>query len=838
MKHILIKMTIFIVVFFLSLFISSALLNKGNTDMTAEMEKASLPVVTMGVGGMEVNTLYGYTRDMQEKYLRETLTPFGEDKTFSLHITHASDLVSAISFEVRSAGSDRLVEKTEILDYTMDGEEIRADFGIKDLVDPDLEYLLVISLSLKDGRTAQYYTRIADMSSADVEGQLAFVKDFHDKTFKKDEAGSLAKYLESNEEGDNSTYRLVNIHSSLSQVTWGNLSITHVEEPRFQIYDMDGSLSSMALLYEVYLAGRDRDEKYCVREFFRIRYTPDRVYLLDYDRTMNQIFDPQGPVFANDKIVLGITGDDVALTENTEGTAVVFTQYDALYEYRNGDGQLARLFSFYDDDNADIRCLNDRHEVKTLSVDENGNAYFMVYGYMNRGAHEGQVGVSVYYYDNPANYIEEKLYIPYTRSWEMLREEVERLSYINRNSTFFICLENTLYSFDLEGGDERILMGELRMDRFVSSQSCRMVAWLNDEENRIELMDLNSSSTRIIDAMDQERLALIGFMGDNIVYGVANNKDMVRDRSGLVTMPMHTIKIENMSGQALKTYYRDNVYVIGTSISNMTLHLKRVRKKENNGSYTYRMIADDQIMDNRQESVTKNSLMQVVTQTKETVTQIALMVNVSGSIKFQTPKEVITEGKGEAQLSETSHAGEYYVYGKGGFVGTYPKPYEAVNSAAQMGGTVLDDDQNYIWQRGNRQDRCELVDVKFASDTEQPGISHLAMCLGAMLRRSITDEELQGYLNNGDTAISILREHSGARVLDLSGCELSAVLYYVSSGHPVLASTGGSDVVLIVGYDEKNTILLDPSTMTRHKLGMNDSKELFEEGRNGFIVMY
>ena len=68
----------------------------------------------------------------------------------------------------------------------------------------------------------------------------------------------------------------------------------------------------------------------------------------------------------------------------------------------------------------DARTLYDGHKIKILNVDEGGNVIFLVYGYMNRGRHEGQVGISVYYYDSTVNTVEEMAYIPCSHSQAIL----------------------------------------------------------------------------------------------------------------------------------------------------------------------------------------------------------------------------------------------------------------------------------------------------------------------------------------------------------------------------------------------------------------------------------
>ena len=44
------------------------------------------------------------------------------------------------------------------------------------------------------------------------------------------------------------------------------------------------------------------------------------------------------------------------------------------------------------------------------------------------------------------------------------------------------------------------------------------------------------------------------------------------------------------------------------------------------------------------------------------------------------------------------------------------------------------------------------------------------------------------------------------------------------------------NAVLIVGYNELNTVIMDPNTGTIYKKGMNDSKLWFEENGNRFIT--
>jgi hypothetical protein len=48
------------VVFIASLFILSAIMNRGNTDMTAVMEEPSFPDIVFVKNGLEYNRMHGY----------------------------------------------------------------------------------------------------------------------------------------------------------------------------------------------------------------------------------------------------------------------------------------------------------------------------------------------------------------------------------------------------------------------------------------------------------------------------------------------------------------------------------------------------------------------------------------------------------------------------------------------------------------------------------------------------------------------------------------------------------------------------------------------------------
>ena len=72
--------------------------------------------------------------------------------------------------------------------------------------------------------------------------------------------------------------------------------------------------------------------------------------------------------------------------------------------------------------------------------------------------------------------------------------------------------------------------------------------------------------------------------------------------------------------------------------------------------------------------------------------------------------------------------------------------------------------------------------------------------------------------------------------MDLTGCSLDAALYYVNKDIPVLVRLEDGTAVLLIGFNEMNTVIMNPESGTIYKVGMNDSKEWFEQNGNRFIT--
>lgn len=837
MKKTIIRIAVCVVVFLASALIIGSIMNQGHNNMTMEMAPATLPMITMESGGVACNELHGNTVEMDVAYQKDCITLLGEGRQANFTVDTFGREITGISTEVRSIDGSRLIENSEVTGWKANGKSFSVSLTLKDLIDTNTQYSLTLILELEGEQKVYYYTTILWNDDVHISEILEFATDFHGKLYDKEVAKELTKYLEPNSKlTDNGTFHKVNIHSSFQQITWGSLEPVQEDAASIRLTQISGNVASLLMDFVVSTGEGKNKIYYNVEEYYRVRYTSERMYLLDYERTMTQIPDTTR-MYANDKILLGITDENVGMMESADGNTVVFSDMGQLLSYNAATNRLTVIFSFYDKDNADRRTLYDNHGIKILDVDEGGNVKFAVYGYMNRGRHEGETGIQIISYDNSLNTIEEEVYIPYSKSYAVLKDEMEQLLYRNRQQHVYFFLENGVYDVDLENRSAEQLVSIRQDDSLQVSENHEIIVWQEGDDinhsNQLNVRNLNTGEQTVIRAEDGEAIRPLGFMGEDIIYGVARESDIRTENSGQIFYPMYKVCISNSSGDNLKEYGQDGIYIVDCAIEGNQITLSRIQRSENG---SYQEILNDQIMNNVEEEPGQNKVVTADIDIYERYVQIQTKTTIdTKTIKVLNPKEVVFEGGRELTLDAVSEVSRYYVYNAYGVQGIYSAPGKAVKEAYDSSGVVTNDRGITVWLKGNRVSRNQIMAIKEESVTDQK--NSLTVCLDNILRHAGITRNTEYDLAQGKTAIQILEENmTGVQVLDLSGCSLDAVLYYVNQDIPVLAILEDGEAVLVTGFNEFNVVIMEPSTGKLYKKGMNDATAWFAENGNHFIT--
>ena len=241
------------------------------------------------------------------------------------------------------------------------------------------------------------------------------------------------------------------------------------------------------------------------------------MYLLDYSRTMNQIFNGNKQVIDKDGIMLGVTNSDVAYATNKKGTIVAFVQERDLWLYNKNTDELSQVFSFANMEGQDERSRNDQHAVRIIQMDNKGNITFAVYGYMNRGEYEGQVGVAVYYFDDNKMPYRKRHLFRVQKSFAIAEDELGKMVYFNEGQQMlYVLAGGTLYQVSMEDYEQTKLAEDLDEGQYVVSEDGHLIAYEKDGSvntaTEVEVLNLANGKSYTVEANEGEAVRPLGFV--------------------------------------------------------------------------------------------------------------------------------------------------------------------------------------------------------------------------------------------------------------------------------------------------------------------------------------
>ena len=785
--------------------------NEIYTSMGAE----SLPLVYPNALGRQMGVLYGYRQDMGQSGAVDELTVLPADLRLGVTIEERESRVTGIRYEIRSLDGEQLVERTDLQEW-QSGEDgrISITLPIQNLLLEDRQYMLCLILNTEKGE-ARYYTRIV-LTDPQIPQQMTdLAVDFSGKTFDYNQARELVTYLESNDSADNTTLGTVTIESSFDQLTWGGLAFERVGEVNVYLKELDGIMGNVELRYLVRRTPAEGEEEiYEVRENFTMKWNSRRIYMMDYVRKMDQIFTGDKSLFSGKRILTGISNDDsMQVKKDSSGRYVAFVANRDLWVFDQSDQRAVKVFSFRSRESMEnISC--GRHNIRIISVREDGSVDFLVYGYMNRGTHEGMMGAAFYRYSGEEDTVEEKFFFPVDTSFEKLQQDVRRLSYLGGSDMFYIMSDDSVYGIDLKS-NEYMVVAELMVEgTFTINGDGSHLAWQEGSDpygaQVIHVMNLETGQKQDIKAGNDEALRVLGFVGSDFMYGRAYADDAWIEHGRTVDLPMYMLEIVDDAMNVETHYEKDGYYITDVTVEDSRIHLNNLVKTGNN---SYAAAGNDIIVCNAQigqETLEGIGWYASDERQKLYFVQLDSQISRTDRIRIDVPKEMVYDRGGVLDLKSGDWVRpmEFYAYGNGSLLGTSQNLSDAVAMAYEEMGYVTDGYRQMLWDRINRPDTANISNPESVA-------------------RGLTDrlDEISGNR----------RYEDGLILLDAGKCTLRQVLYYIGRGCPAVAYLDSGEYVLLYGYDQYNVSIYHPDSQTTEKMGLNDGENYFQSQKNAFI---
>lgn len=810
------------------------------TGATTTMATTTFPVVYIETDRGLMNPLHGYSTNINANMIRETITLIDSDQVITISIDQKKSIVKKINYEIRDCNQYTLIEEGSISALTETDDNKSAKIKIKETLDENTEYAMKITAVTSTGEKIHFYTRIKKILNAHFNEKYDFVKNLHESILNKDKDAEIGNYLETNSTMDNSSYAYVNINSSYDMVMWGSLKPTIVTDVITRITEMNQDTASFVLKYKVEVETDTGMEQYTVSEFFRVKYTSTRMYLLYYDRKAEADFNPEYMSLKKGELKIGVSNiyDLPFLTDEAE-TKLCFVRNKTLWYYDMITNSMVKVFTFEQKKSDFIRDCYDQHDIKILNIDADGNIDFVVYGYMNRGEYEGRTAVILYRFYSVENRIEEQVYIPMSIPYEVMKQDLEGFSYVNRSSVFYFSLQDQIFAYNMITKKLETIVEDADPDNIMISQKDSYIAWTDNSQlgkaASIILLDLETGVKSYIKAKEGQSVRIFGKIDENLIIGYVKDSDLSTDTDGTILAPAYKVSIVSKEQEELKSYSVKKYYTVGTTVKDNVIELKRVKKTAS--SETNYVLAESDFILNRSEVNT--SKIEVTTRvTDKMLTELYLTIPSTITLTKKpdiksTVNTVITQDKTLRLDIDRSSRERYYVYALGEILGVYDNAGEAIVLADEKMGSVINQNFKVIWERGKKTTRADISGITPVYASSE--LTSAKACAKMLLANSGVNVTVSQIGDKKRSIMDILTQYMKKDPINLTGSTLEEVLYYVSEGSAVIAMKDNGHPVLIIGYDEFNITMIDPELGRTWKEGYKDSSKMFEKAGNIFI---
>lgn len=793
-----------------------------NTDAkgTISITEASLPLVSVKTeSGMLYNRMHGITGEIDEMLLDTDVTLLPSDKELALVIDTYNETIKTLGYKIRAVEDGSLIENTEVKSFDTVEGQVQATLNIKNLIRDNTPYILEIIIGTEKYEEISYYTTIYAGTDYKLQDKLDYVLDFNECTFDLEKLNEITKYLETKSSASNDNYGKVDIYSTKAMVGWGDLKPFVESNIVPSVLDINEETAIITLDYTIGAANDNESyDTYLVHEFYRIRQTSSRFYLLSFDRETTQIFDGRYDLISSGKINLGVNPDTEAeVMADEKNKYIYFENCGTLWCFDKEKHTYTKVFAFESEDTDNVRERYDQYSTKIMSVNEDGRCRFLVYGYMNRGAHEGEVGISLYDYSYAENVVTESIYIPVNVPHDILCGNVAEIAYVKDDTAFYIKIDDNLYSIDLVSKEAMTEAEGLSEGSYYVSADGKIIAYHvdggADGADKVRVFNIEKGSDYYIEAGENEKVKALGFVQNDLIYGIADKANIVADENGGTIFAMHRLYIMDSEFKIIRDYEPSGTYVVSAETDGYRINLNRVVKDADG---TFRSASIDQLI-NREENVdaTTVTVDTIVTESRKTEVVLKLADGLSGS----GAAGVRTSDKIEYKKDQTfelpqpiTGEGKYYTYGGGKFKKAYGDIADAINYAVDNYGDIYDYKHNLIWKRF----KTAEANIKGLSSSGCSAASSYGVA------KSI----VEGYA-----------AASEIKWLKIEGVQAEKVLSFVGLDCPVIGETIDG-YVIITGYTSKQITYLNTMTGAYETVSITEADKMFSQCGDNYLTYY
>lgn len=803
---------IFIAALLIYFFISYSSMEHSN-EVYSSMDEPGLPIIYVKENEYMLNPMHAYIQEMGNNTERDMLTVLPEDRKLELIVQEYDNMVMSVKYEIRSKDLSHLIENGTVTDIDRSNGNTNIVLPIQNLIKKEKDYILKITLDTGE-KSLNYYTRILWTDHDYTKEMEKLALSFTASTFDKNEAKSIASYLETTEIADNTTLGHVNLHNSFNQITWGNTGMVSSEKYYMTLKEFDGVMGEIQISYESKMTDENGEEKKFLNEDnYVLRYDPSRIYIMNFDRRTHEIYEGSKGSYANKKLILGVGNEeDIKISKSENGQYIAFKSNQELWLFdHEKEAKVINIFS-YRSKFDDVRANYGQHDAKILGIDDKGNVDFLIFGYINRGRHEGKCGIVYYTYDNANDTLVENFFIAMPESFEKIKEDMGKLSYLSSEGMLYIYYDGNVYGIDTSSFEVITIVSGLEESEFISSNTHRYVAYQDPESvdmyhsKKITLLDLETNKAIDITKSSSYKRVL-GFNQDDLIYGIID-PEMTEKYTMEHDIPISEIHILGPDSEEKTNYSKEGQLFTNVSVSGLRIQFDKVSLNSEGG---YTREGSETIISNKKD---ENAVAGLSTNNNSTFGKVWYIdVKEQGNkiLKSYAPRKFSVERASTIDLNPAEKENTtplFYAYSLGHYRGCTLSLRRAYELVYDDYGYVTNENGEILW---NRADKNTIVKLKKYNEKIVDIIPLL-------------------------DGLGTIREDQDYIILNASGMDMNSALYYLNKGYPLIAYLN-NQINLIIAYDQFNITLVNTENQLETVVGREEAEELFKANNYHFVAV-
>ena len=798
-------------------FLMNEINNSGLDEVSRELDEPELPVVYCEYGEKTINMMKGFTQTMSTGLMRDNIVPISENASVTFLVNDESEYGTSYGYELRTIAGDSLIEDGELYGVEDERGYTRCEVSFRMDMRQNQEYILVFLIKSNDKETVRYYTRVAKLSEQYADEIIDYVSDFHSTTFVKevnsDEGNLVYDNLTFKDNGGNLSH--VNLDSPYELVSWGKLYPVVITAIVPSITEIDSDYAVIHLEYMVQTLGMSDVRYYNVDEYYSAKYNKnsEKVELLAYDRYMESIFDESYISKERNSISLGVADDTKVEFMTTEDNKKIgFVKEGQLYYYDYTTTNLVTVFSFAQGNYTDVRLTDRNLGIDIVNIDDEGNMYFAVYGYMNRGKHEGKNGISLYYFTSGDFKLSEKFFVECDEPYAVMKRETGRFTYFDdENSYFYYLLAGTIYRVNLNDMTQTTLVYGLPSDKYLVSLDKNVVVYPDnpnpEEVSSLLIHNFETGEEIICNGKTSDRLMALGFVGNDLIYGLSDRDDIVIAADGEAIMPLYKLYIISLTGEVLKEYSKDDIYILNAKVMEDKIYLERAVKVNN-----FFVEAEPDYISFKPEITDKKVTLTYNYDTDST--RVLDIVFPSNMYLSSSVKPIITKNRNSddfttLKVKSVNNANSYYIFDNSGFKGEYSSAGRAILTINEIGsGLVVDGNGNTIYRTLEATEYNTIASEIYEYPCDK--ISDTLMTCAYMCIEYIDGSVEYKDVMECESWEDAFAEYTYGVGINISGINLKTALYFLDRDVPFAACIDDGRFVLVISYNSTHIRYYDP----------------------------